>query len=246
MYAPTGPVSPAAIQILGLSDPRVFSAYSKGFHHAIAGGMGAVEAAQCCGLTETEFAASMGFLKKLRRSVSRGVREGTRVARGAARQAVRGARTAAQAAIDLHKIPIKLALQAMFKVALPLARVMCRIPKPVLHAGAVAAGVNPVYLTHFCRAVQIRNMAQIRNLLPIALAVGTKIAAQGAFPPIVPALRVIRQIPPPIRKIMVNLFPARFRGGAKVALAGGITGEFFPASYVAYHTPIDRGVSEGW
>ncbi len=239
MYAPTGV---DVMGELGLREPLCQRAFVKGWHGLVGAGADPVFAAVSAGLTEEEFAVSIGFLKRFRRRLRRGLRRGLRAARGAARSAVRLARKGL-------KYAWRIVRKFIMRIARPLARVICRVPRWILRRGAQAAGVNPRYISSFCKAVRIRNMNQIRRLLPIAMAIGVKIAAQGAFPPIVPVMRFIKRIPRQIRRLIVRFFPKRVRRYAKIALAGELDGAFFPPTAVAAYRPIDRGISPdaaGW
>ena len=118
-----------------------------------------------------------------------------RAASGAARGVARGAKAAGKAAVKVAMLPVTLQLQIIQKVMIPIARTLCSAPEPVLRMGAAAAGVNPNTVPLFCQAVRIKNMSQVRALLPQVMKVAVKVAATGAFPAIGPALAAIRAIP---------------------------------------------------
>jgi hypothetical protein len=107
----------------------------------------------------------------------------------------KGAKIVGKGVVAVHMIPIKLAIKAVVKLALPLSRVLCKAPRAVLKTGSTAAGVSPDTVPLFCTAVAVRNMSQVRKLLPKMLKVAVKIAAVGAFPPIAAPLAVIRRVP---------------------------------------------------
>lgn len=235
---------------LGLRDPRCRTAFVKGWHRAVSGGMQPQAAAGACGLTNEEYAVSVGFLKRFRRRLRRGIRRGTRYIR---RRVSRAAKAAVRLARKGLKFAWRIVRKFIFKVAMPIARAICRVPGWILRKGAKAAGISTRYIRPFCKAVKTRNMNQIRRLLPLIMAIGAKIAAQGAFPPVAAAMRVIRKVPKQIRRLMVRFFPKRVRGIAKVVLAGytvrDTTGAFFPPTRVTPYRPIDTGISPasaGW
>lgn len=119
----------------------------------------------------------------------------SRVAKGAAKGVAKGAKTAAKTAVKVAMLPVTLQLQIIQKVMVPIARTLCQAPEPVLRMGAAAAGVNPNVVPLFCQAVRVKNMSQVRALLPQVMKIAVKVAATGAFPAIGPALAAVRMIP---------------------------------------------------
>jgi len=102
--------------------------------------------------------------------------------------------------IALTKLAAKLALlplKFLLKAVRTLGRAICKAPPEVLNAAAQQAGVDPVFVPAFCEAVRINkwSLSSVRRLLPPALKIALKMGASGAFPPIVPALAIVKHIP---------------------------------------------------
>lgn len=100
---------------------------------------------------------------------------------------------AVKMAANLALLPLKLLVKATVK----LGRALCKAPPGLLALAAQQANVNPKFIPMFCTAVRTNRIGvrAVRNLLPPALKIASKMAASGVFPPIVPVLRVIRYIP---------------------------------------------------
>lgn len=122
--------------------------------------------------------------RKIRRGIKRGVRS-----------ASRAARRAGKVAFNIAKLPLQLQFKILMKVALPLARAMCSLPRPIVQRGAAMAGVDPRLVDLFCLAVRVKNKKEIKRLLPVAAKVAVKAAAMGAAPQLVPILAAVRAIP---------------------------------------------------
>jgi hypothetical protein len=103
----------------------------------------------------------------------------------------KGVQKGVKVAVSIHTLPLKL----MLKAAVSISKVVCMAPKPALEAAAVAASVNVNLVPTFCHAVKIRNMGQIRGLLPPMIKMTAKLAATGAFPAAGPALQALKYIP---------------------------------------------------
>lgn len=125
----------------------------------------------------------------------RGIKKAASGAAKVGKVAGRGAIAAGKGAVAVAMLPHKLLMQAIVKIAVPLARTLCSAPQPILQAGAMAANVSVNVVPLFCTAVRVRNMSQIRTLLPPVLKIAVKVAATGAFPGIVPVLATIKAVP---------------------------------------------------
>ena len=102
--------------------------------------------------------------------------------------------------IALAKLAAKLALLPfllLLKAVRTLGRTLCKAPPELLKLAATQAGVDPVFIPAFCEAVRINkwSLSSVRRMLPPALKIALKLGASGAFPPIVPALAIIKHIP---------------------------------------------------
>lgn len=102
--------------------------------------------------------------------------------------------------IALAKLAAKLALLPfllLLKAVRTLGRVICKAPPELLKIAAQQAGVDPVFIPAFCEAVRVNkwSLSSVRRMLPPALKIALKLGASGAFPPIVPALAIIKHIP---------------------------------------------------
>lgn len=100
---------------------------------------------------------------------------------------------AVKAVGNLALLPLKLLVKATVK----LGRALCKAPPGLLELAAQQANVSPKFIPMFCAAVRTNRIgvSAVRRLLPPALKIASKMAASGAFPPIVPVLRVVRFIP---------------------------------------------------
>jgi hypothetical protein len=76
-------------------------------------------------------------------------------------------------------------------------RTLCNAPPQLLQLAAQQANVDPAFIPLFCAAVRENkfSLSSVRRLLPPALKIAAKMAATGAFPPIVPVLAVVKRIP---------------------------------------------------
>lgn len=102
--------------------------------------------------------------------------------------------------IALAKLSAKLALLPLIllrRAVRALGRVLCKAPPELLKLAAAQANVDPDFIPPFCAAVQVDkwNLSAVRKMLPPALKIALKLGASGAFPPIVPALAIIKHIP---------------------------------------------------
>ena len=125
-------------------------------------------------------------LKKAGRGVGRGV---GKVGKGFIKLNVALIKLQAQLAL----LPLKFLLRAARKIGTTL----CKAPEPVLKLACAQANIDPVFIPLFCTAVRENKLGlgSVRRLLPPALKVASKMAASGAFPPIVPVLAVVKRIP---------------------------------------------------
>ena len=129
------------------------------------------------------------------KSISRGVKSAGRGIKKGAGATARAGKFVAKTAVKVALLPLQLQLKIIQKIMIPVARQVCAMPQPVLVIGATAAGVSVNVVPLFCKAVQLKNMGEIRRLLPTVLKIAVKVAAAGAFPPIVPVLATIRAVP---------------------------------------------------
>ncbi len=111
----------------------------------------------------------------------------------------KGAKKLAKVAIAPYKLIGKLALKLLMKAALPLARVMCKIPSALIQAGALAAGMSAGNALQqralFCKAVTMRKFSDIRRYFPDMLKIAIKVSATTSVPGLGPALMVAKRIP---------------------------------------------------
>lgn len=126
--------------------------------------------------------------KKLAKGVGKGISKG---AKGVAK----GAKAVGKVAVSAALLPFKLAMAAVIKLAIPLGRALCMAPPPILSVGAASAGVSMNVVPMFCTALNLRNMGEVRRLLPPVLKIAVKVAATGAVPGVGPALSAIRVVP---------------------------------------------------
>jgi len=129
------------------------------------------------------------------KSIGRGLKK---VGKGAYKYS--GAGLIVKANIKLAQLSAKLALlplKYLHKAIVALGRVLCKAPPILLEKVAQANGIDPAFVPAFCKLVAINkwNLSAIRKYLPTALKLALKLGASGAFPPIVPALIVIKRIP---------------------------------------------------
>jgi hypothetical protein len=127
------------------------------------------------------------------KSVGRGIKKGAKgVGKGAVKVGKSGV-AVGKMATNLALLPLKYLLKAARSIGVTL----CKAPPQLLQSAAVAANVDPKFIPLFCTAVRENKLGlgNVRRLLPPLLKVASKMAAAGAFPPIVPALAVIKHIP---------------------------------------------------
>lgn len=140
-------------------------------------------------------AVDLGFLKSVAKGIKKGVKAtGKGVAKGAtkvASGAKTGVKTAAKVAIAIHEIPLKL----LISFSIRLGKVVCATPEPLLRVSATAAGVTYDVVPLFCKALQTRNMAQVRANLPSIIKLALKLAATTTVPGLAPALAVMKYTP---------------------------------------------------
>ena len=122
--------------------------------------------------------------KKLLRKVGRG-----------ARKVGRGVKKVGKVAVNVAALPIRLQMKVLTKAMIPFARGICGIPEPILRVSATAAGVEYNIVPVFCQAVKIRNMREIRKLLPPMIKLAVKVSATTAVPGLGPVLAVAKFIP---------------------------------------------------
>lgn len=137
------------------------------------------------------------------RSIGRGLKK---IGKGAVKVSVKSVTAPVSIA---KKIPVvgsvvklaeKLALlplRYLLKAAMTIGRTLCNAPPQLLQAAAIQANVDPVFIPLFCTAVRENkfSLGSVRRLLPPALKIASKMAASGAFPPIVPALAIVKRLP---------------------------------------------------
>lgn len=139
------------------------------------------------------------------RSIGRGLRRGIKgVAKGAVKGVVKGttgvAKVAVKGAVGTVKLAANLALlplRFLVKATVKLGRTLCNAPEPMLKLAATQAGVSPSFVPMFCKTIRENrvSLGAVRRLLPPALKISSKLAATGAFPPLVPILAVVKRIP---------------------------------------------------
>ena len=129
---------------------------------------------------------SLGFFNPIKAA-----KKGWKKAKSAARRAKRIAKAAVKKAAKIAKA----AFNFQMRIAIRLAKAVCRIPKPARIAAATAAGVNPNLVPVFCKAVRLKRKSQIRRLLPPMIKLGVKAAAVGAIPALGPILRMAKFVP---------------------------------------------------
>jgi hypothetical protein len=102
--------------------------------------------------------------------------------------------------IAFAKLSAKLALLPLIllrKAVVTLGRALCKAPPQLLALAAQQANIDPNWVPLFCEAVRINKwgFSLVKKMLPPALKLASKLAASGAFPPIVPAMAIIKRIP---------------------------------------------------
>jgi hypothetical protein len=99
----------------------------------------------------------------------------------------------AKMSAKLALLPLKYLIQAARKIG----QTLCQAPPQLLEMAAAQANVDPAFIPVFCTAVRENkfSLGSVRRLLPPALKVASKMAAAGMFPPIVPALAVVKRLP---------------------------------------------------
>lgn len=133
--------------------------------------------------------------RRLRRYAPRRLRRYARRMRRLARRGYRLAKRGARQLKNISTLPIRLQLRLIRRYALPLAKMICRLPQHLLTHGAMLADVKPRYVHLFCSAVRDHDNVTVKKLLPIALKLAVKLAIQGQFPAAVPIIRAIKMIP---------------------------------------------------
>jgi hypothetical protein len=111
-----------------------------------------------------------------------------------------GTKLAVKSSVAVTKVATKLALlplKYLLKAAMTIGRTLCKAPPQALRLAAQQANVDPAFIPLFCAAVRENKftLSSVRRLLPPALKVASKMAAAGAFPPIVPVLAVVKRLP---------------------------------------------------
>ncbi len=212
--------------MLGLHHPLPARAYRKGWHRMVSQGVHPTTAAQCCGLTQPEYAAALGWFKSFRKRLKRGWNKAKRFARKAVKKGW-------QIAKKLGAILPRLALKAMWKIAWPLARAIGKVPSRILKWAARRNRIPTKYIRYFKIVVKKRSTKGLRKYFPLILAIAAKVVAKRASPVLAAAYRIIRRIPRVVRRFMIRLFPKRYRRYAKIALSGinEETGAFFGPDY---------------
>jgi hypothetical protein len=137
------------------------------------------------------------------RSIGRGLKK---VGKGAVKVSIKS--VTAPVAIA-KKIPVvgsvvklaeKLALlplKYLIKAVRAIGKTLCAAPPQVLQLACAQANVDPAFIPLFCTAVRENkfDFGSVKRMLPPALKIASKMAASGAFPPIVPALSIVKHIP---------------------------------------------------
>jgi len=132
------------------------------------------------------------------RSIGRGLKKGVK---GAVKYTVVApTKFAIKSNIAIAKLSAQLAflpLKYLKKAIVTLGRVLCRAPQVLLEQIASANGIDPAFVPAFCKLVALNSwsLGSIRKYLPTALKLALKLGAQGVFPPIVPALIIVKRIP---------------------------------------------------
>jgi len=111
----------------------------------------------------------------------------------------KGAKKVGKVAIAPYKIIGKLTLQVLMKAAIPLAKVICKVPVNLIQVGALAAGMDITDATQkrelFCKAVKVKKFSDIRKFFPDMLKIAIKVSATTSIPGLGPALMVAKRIP---------------------------------------------------
>ncbi len=116
----------------------------------------------------------------------------------------RGIKKAGKGVVKVNVVAVKMAtklallpLRYLVQAATKIGRTLCAAPPQLLEQAARQANVDPKFIPLFCTAVRENKLGigSIRRMLPPALKIASKMAAAGAFPPIVPVLQVVRRIP---------------------------------------------------
>lgn len=127
------------------------------------------------------------------RSIGRGLKK---AGKGVVKAHAVAGKTALKAGVLYAKLQL-LPLRFLVKAVVKLGRVICKAPTLLLESSARLANVDPSFIPLFCTAVRENKIeiGSLKRLLPPALKIASKMAASGAFPPIVPALAVIKYVP---------------------------------------------------
>lgn len=140
-----------------------------------------------------------GFsLKKIGKGIAKGTSIAARATGKAALKAGKVALTPAMALLQINKI-------ILTKIAIPIAMVVCKMPRIAVEAAALSANVNPQTAVMFCQAIRIRNMSGVRRMLPDMLKIAVKLSATGAAPGLAQVLNTIKLIPSPIRRVIPGI-----------------------------------------
>ncbi len=125
--------------------------------------------------------------------------------KGRLKRVAKGIEKGAKKAVKIALTPLtligKFALQIVMKIAMPLAKAICKFPEPLFVSVAAAQmpGTHPNYIRGvrkgFCQAIRIRNYSQIRKLLPPILKISIKVAGATAVPGLGPALTIAKSVP---------------------------------------------------
>lgn len=128
------------------------------------------------------------------RSIGRGLKK---VGKGVVKAHVKVGKGVVKAHVAVTKLALLLPLKIAVKATQKIGRILCKAPPQLLELAATQANVDPAFIPLFCAAVRESKISvgSVRRLLPPALKVASKLAAAGAFPPIVPVLAVVRKMP---------------------------------------------------
>lgn len=146
-------------------------------------------------------APELGFgFKSIKRGIKKAGKVTKKVGKVAVKASVAPITYGVKANVALAKMGAKLALlplKYLIKAARTIGVTLCNAPPPLLEQAAIQANVDPAFIPLFCTAVRENkfSLGSLRRLLPPGLKVAGKLAATGAFPPIVPVLAVVKRMP---------------------------------------------------
>lgn len=123
------------------------------------------------------------------------VRQASRSVKRGAKQVSRTAKQAGKLAVEGAMLPYKLQLMLATKIALPLAREICKLPPPLLNTASIAAGVDPSKIPLFCTLVKARRFNDLKRMMPEILKVAIKVSAMATVPGLGPTLAIAKSIP---------------------------------------------------